>query len=141
MDYTQVTTPTNYLEEQAWKCPPVYPDTRNEFSHLPLQLLKSSQGGTYKKNLDLFLNAGERYAWKAAGYTVDTSEFDRPILVVEKNDESGEITPYQEEEIIWEEKKSPWVHNPEDAGHILVRKRIIHLPEAPKENETEIEVD
>ena len=120
----------NAQQQPPWKCPTVYFDNTTAQSGAPFKLNNTGQKKHYKQNLQKMLDAGTVYAFKEAGYNVDTSAFEIPM-----DTEGVEIKDTTS--IVFKEEPSPWVNEKTEAGTILVRKII--YPEPPVPCETDME--
>jgi hypothetical protein len=116
--------------QPPWQCPTVYKDVATIQGGAPFKLNHGAQKKHYKENLQKMLDAGTLWAFKEAGYNVDTSAYERPM------DTDGEFI---QAPIVFEEKPSPWVHEKEEAGIVLVRK--ILTPELSVSEETEMKIE
>lgn len=101
--------------QPPWQCPTVHFDKTTAQSGAPFKLKNTNQNRVYKQNLQKMLDAGTTYAYKTAGYNVDTSEFEIPMDV-----EGVEIK--NATSIVFTEEPSPWVNEKKEAGNVLVRK-------------------
>lgn len=128
------TTPLDHYKQPPWKQPEVKLDTANLGVPPPKLPSRPGKSETYANNLERMLHAGERYAWKEAGYDVN---MDWNVL----KDREGKPIRFGN---VFTQAVSPFVkpQPDENVSHTILVREVINLEDTEmKEEGTEIPME